>query len=97
MQGETDLLRVVLSLAFVLALMGLLVWIIQKAKGSRFAENLKKGRRLQLVEQLYLDPRHRLLLVKRDGREHLMMLGPQSLQVVESFDAEVTEGEGRDE
>lgn len=40
------------------------------------------GRRLQLVESLALDPRRRLLLVRCDGEELLLLTGgPNDLQV----------------
>lgn len=40
-----------------------------------------RGRRLKLVETLPLGTRHRLILVRRDGREHLLLLGTTDLVV----------------
>jgi flagellar protein FliO/FliZ len=44
-------------------------------------------RRLQVVESLMLDPRRRLVLVRADGQEHLLLLGATDETVVESREA----------
>ena len=67
---------------FVIGLMLFLSWIMKKAGGVSGV--LKSDRRLQLVEMLPLDHRHRLVLVRRDNREHLIVMGPESQTVVES-------------
>ena len=41
-------------------------------------------RRLELVETLTLGPRQKLLLLRRDGVEHLVFAGPEGACVVES-------------
>jgi len=41
-------------------------------------------RRLKIVEMMPLGARHRMILVKRDDREHLVILGPAGETVVES-------------
>ena len=60
-----------------LAALGLvlaLAWAAARAlRGSRFVS--PQGRRLQLSESLALDPRRRLLLVRCDNREALVMTG----------------------
>ena len=80
---DSQLLKVFLSLIFVLALMGALAFLLRKLEQSRFAKGLKSGRRLQMVEQLYLDPKHKLVLVRRDDKEHLVLVGPSSAATVE--------------
>ncbi|WP_176787823.1 FliO/MopB family protein [Roseospirillum parvum] len=40
-----------------------------------------RGRRLKLVESLPVGARHRLVLVKRDDREHLLLLGTTDVVV----------------
>ena len=58
------------ALALVLAL----AWAAARAlRGGRLAA--PQGRRLQLAEALALDPRRRLLLVRCDGREALLLTG----------------------
>jgi hypothetical protein len=41
-------------------------------------------RRLKIVEFMPIDHRRRLVLVRRDDREHLLLLGPQGETVVET-------------
>ena len=41
-------------------------------------------RRLSLVETLMVGPRHKLFLLRRDGVEHLVLMGPQGASVVET-------------
>jgi flagellar protein FliO/FliZ len=41
-------------------------------------------RRLGVVETLTLGPRQRLLIVRRDGVEHLVLCGPEGTQVIET-------------
>jgi len=41
-------------------------------------------RRLAVVETLTLGPRQRLLIIRRDGVEHLVMSGPEGTTVLES-------------
>jgi flagellar protein FliO/FliZ len=43
-----------------------------------------KGRRLGVVETAFLGPKHRLILVRRDEVEHLVLIGPNSNTLVES-------------
>jgi flagellar biosynthetic protein FliP len=60
-----------------LAALGLvlaLAWVAARAlRGSRFVS--PQGRRLHLAESLALDPRRRLLLVRCDNREALLLTG----------------------
>ncbi|MBV9541017.1 MAG: FliO/MopB family protein [Alphaproteobacteria bacterium] len=41
-------------------------------------------RRLAVVEMLSIAPRQRLLIVRRDGVEHLILSGPEGTSVIES-------------
>lgn len=43
----------------------------------------RRGRRLGVVEVTAVDARRRLVLVRRDGREHLLMIGGTTDLVVE--------------
>jgi flagellar protein FliO/FliZ len=79
------LLRFVLALALVLALIAATGWIGRRYMGSgRIAAFAGKRRRLTLLETLQLDGRTRLLLVRRDAAEHLIMVGATGAVVVES-------------
>lgn len=77
-------LKFVAALLFVLALIGLLAWLAR-----RFGLGLRAGpvvgaRRLALVEVMVLDARRRLVLVRRDDVEHLLLLGANGESVVET-------------
>ena len=67
---------------FVIALMLLLSWVLKKASGV--GNVLKSEKRLKIVEVLPVDHKHRLVLVRREAREHLIMLGPEGQTVVET-------------
>lgn len=41
-------------------------------------------RRLAVVESLMVGPRQRLLIIRRDGVEHLVLSGPEGTSVIET-------------
>jgi flagellar protein FliO/FliZ len=43
-----------------------------------------KTRRLQIVESLMLSPRQRLAIIRRDGVEHLVLIGQSGASVIEA-------------
>lgn len=73
------------------ALVATLALILAVAWGARRLGMLQGGasapRRLKLSESLMLDPRRRLVLVRCDGREHLILLGPSGDIVVSEMAA----------
>ena len=79
----TQLMKFAAALVFVLALMGGLGVIMR-----RFASNhpmVAPGKkRLKIIEVLPLDARRRAVLLKRDDREHLVILGANGETVVET-------------
>lgn len=81
----SDYMRFGAALVFVLALMGaaLMAMRIFGFGTPAAAPRKGSGRRLGLVETLYLDPKRRLVLISRDGTEHLLLLGPGADLVVE--------------
>jgi flagellar protein FliO/FliZ len=84
----TDYIRFAAALIFVLALLGAAAFALRasglmpSAAVPRFRRNTQ--RRLAVVETLYLDPKRRLVLISRDGVEHLIVLGAAGETVVES-------------
>ena len=82
---ETALLiKFLAAFAFVIGLMMLLSWGMKKA-GLAGASLLPGGakRRLRVVEYLPLDHKRKLILVRCDDKEHLIVLGPSSETVVD--------------
>ncbi len=74
--------RFLLALAAVVALIGLCAWIARRlGLGGRLATT--GSRRLRIVEVLPLDGKRRLVLLRRDGVEHLLLLGQSSDLVIE--------------
>jgi len=77
-------LRFLAALGFVLGLIGLLAWVMRRYGGGFGVVSRHSGvRRLRVTEVLPIDNRRRLVLVRRDGREHLLLLGHQDDLVVE--------------
>jgi flagellar protein FliO/FliZ len=74
-------LRFILALGLVLGLLALATVVLRR---TGLAPKLGRGRRLSLLEALPLGPRHRLILVRRDNVEHLLLIGPQGDVVVET-------------
>ncbi|MCK4946335.1 MAG: FliO/MopB family protein [Alphaproteobacteria bacterium] len=72
------------AFVFVISLMVLLSWGLKRIGLS--ATHIAGGskRRLKVVEFLSLDHRRRLVLVRCDDREHLLLLGSQGETVVET-------------
>lgn len=82
-----DYLRTVFALLFVLGLIGLLYLLARQYGAQRFgfgAARTGPGTRLTVLEARSLGARHRLVLVRRDGVEHLLLLGPDRDLVVEA-------------
>lgn len=72
-----DLARAIFGLAFVLGLIGLAAWAARRYAPQLLARlSAERGeRRLQVVETLVLDPARRLVLVRIDDEERLLLLG----------------------
>jgi flagellar protein FliO/FliZ len=81
---EFDYLRFGLALVFVLALLGLVAMLLRRLAGG--GPNVRRGkhRRLALVEVMPVDAKRRLVLVRRDGVEHLILLGQERDLLVET-------------
>ncbi|MGE5478221.1 MAG: flagellar biosynthetic protein FliO [Bacteroidales bacterium] len=79
----TAYLRVVLSLALVVGLMLVVLWALRRFNIGGMVARPGARRRLAVVETMALDSRRRLLLVRRDGIEHLLLTGGTQDVVVE--------------
>jgi len=76
----------ILALVFVIGLIGLTAWGYRRFfMGRGIAERFGgRSRRLDVVEVRPLDARRRLVLVRRDAVEHLLVLGATSETVGET-------------
>jgi flagellar protein FliO/FliZ len=80
------LARMLISLGLVLGLLAVLTWLLKKY-GTKLGLPMvvKQGKsRVQMVDITPLDARHRLVLVRRDDVEHLLLLGGATPVVVET-------------
>lgn len=69
----------------VLALIAGVFWLVRRFAGSRLGSNANRGRlpRLAVIDAAAVDGRRRLVLVRRDNVEHLLMIGGPSDIVIE--------------
>ena len=69
----------------VLALIGVVAWLIRRFASNRLGANTQRGRmpRLAVIDAAAVDGRRRLVLVRRDNVEHLLMIGGPTDIVVE--------------
>lgn len=79
----TDYLQFALAFAFVLALIAVMALLAQRL-GLGHAPRRGTQRRLAIAEVMALDAKHKLVLVRRDDVEHLIVLGPGAPAVVEA-------------
>lgn len=70
----------------VLALIGAAAWLVRRFANNRLGANTARGRmpRLAVIDAAAVDGRRRLVLVRRDNIEHLIMIGGPSDIVVET-------------
>jgi flagellar protein FliO/FliZ len=73
------------SFVAVLALIGLAAWLVRRFATNRLGANASRGRmpRLAVIDAAAVDGRRRLVLVRRDNIEHLLMIGGPTDIVVE--------------
>lgn len=85
----TDYMRFIAALAFVVALIVGFAWLAKRfgLAGAVGAAPRTATRRLAVVEVLPVDAKRRLLLVRRDNTEHLVLLGTERDLLIE---AEIT-------
>jgi len=77
--------RFVIAFIVVLALIAVAAWAVRRFGGSRLGGGSMRGRqpRLAVIEAANVDARRRLLLIRRDNTEHLLMIGDPTDVVIE--------------
>ncbi|MGE3476478.1 MAG: hypothetical protein AB7H70_11800 [Rhodospirillaceae bacterium] len=77
-------LKAFLGLALVLGLiLGLSAGLKRLGIGDGLRGPLGRKRRLATVEAVMIDGRHKAVLLRRDDVEHLVLIGPNTSQVIE--------------
>ncbi len=82
-QGTT-LLTTIFALGIVLVLIVLGLWVLKLTVKTSAAVGRGRNRRLSIVEQLQVDPRRQLLIIRRDDVEHVILTGGTQDVVVET-------------
>ena len=74
-----------IAFAVVLALIGLTAWLVRRFGANRLGGANARGRqpRLAVIDAAPVDGRRRLVLIRRDNVEHLLMIGGPTDVVVE--------------
>lgn len=74
-----------IAFVIVLALIGVAAWLVRRFGGSSLGSGANRGRmpRLAVIDAAAVDGRRRLVLVRRDNVEHLLMIGGPADLVVE--------------
>jgi flagellar protein FliO/FliZ len=83
-EGQSGL-KIVLFVIVVLGLLALAFWLSRRFGGGRLGSGATRGRQLRLavIDQATVDSRRRLVLIRRDNVEHLLIIGGPSDVVVE--------------
>ncbi|MGC1775450.1 MAG: flagellar biosynthetic protein FliO, partial [Pseudolabrys sp.] len=76
--------RFFIAFLVVLALIGVTAWLVRRFGASRLGSTVR-GRqpRLAVIDAATVDGRRRLVLIRRDNIEHLLMIGGPTDLVVE--------------
>ena len=83
-EGQSAL-KVVFALIVVLGLLALAFWLLRRFGGERLGNTAARGRqpRLAVVDAAMVDGRRRLVLIRRDNIEHLLIIGGPTDVVIE--------------
>lgn len=82
---ESLTLRFFIAFIVVLGLIGLTAWLVRRFGAERLGGSATRGRqpRLAVIDAAAVDSRRRLVLIRRDNVEHLLLIGGPSDVVVE--------------
>src|SRR5581483_7506761 len=77
--------RFFIAFLVVLGLIGLTAWLVRRFGANRLGGTGVRGRqpRLAVIDAASVDGRRRLVLIRRDNIEHLLMIGGPTDVVVE--------------
>jgi hypothetical protein len=65
--------------------MWLAVWVLKKYRLGPGMQRSRKGAlpRVAISSRIAVDPKHTLIMVRRDMYEHLVLLGPDGMLLIE--------------
>ncbi len=79
----TQIIAVILALAVVLLLFALFIFILKRLTGNQSTQSRNRQPRIAVMDSATIDTRRRLVLIRRDNIEHLILVGGPSDVVVE--------------
>jgi len=83
--SEPSVAKFVIAFVVVIALIALAAWLVRRFGAARLGSGGTRGRqpRLAVIDAASVDGRRRLVLIRRDNIEHLLMIGGPTDIVVE--------------
>ncbi len=84
--GASGVTQVLVSLLVVLVLAALIIFLIRYLSNSQLGQKMARGRqpRLSIVEATNMDGRRKLVIIRRDHVEHLIMIGGPNDVLIET-------------
>ena len=82
--------RAILSLIFVVALIGIFAFVFQKLAIEKKLLKNAKGKKLKILEYQVVDSKRRLVLVGYNNKEILLLLSPNNEIIVSESEAKKT-------
>ncbi|MCL2474039.1 MAG: flagellar biosynthetic protein FliO [Alphaproteobacteria bacterium] len=75
--SELSIVRMLLAFSVVLTLIAFLGWFLKyiHTRGFSFTSNKTNQPRLRIIESLALDAKRRIVILRCDEKEHLLLLG----------------------
>ena len=83
--GEGYAFKILFAFIVVFGLLALALWLVRRFGGERLGNGTTRGRqpRMAVIDAASVDGRRKLVLVRRDNVEHLVMIGGPSDLVIE--------------
>src|SRR5262245_16263498 len=76
--------RVAIALVIIVGLIGVAAWVIRLFGARRAPTTRARQPHLAVIDAAIVDGRRRLVLIRRDNAEHLMMIGGPNDVVIET-------------
>ena len=83
----SDYLRFVAAFGFIIGLILVCAWGARRMGLTPQIGATENNKRLAVIETLNLDTKRKLMLIRRDGKEHLLLLGETDITIEGGFDA----------
>ena len=80
-----QIFTIILAILAIAALVGVAIWLVQRFGTGRGGASTQRGRmpRLAVIDAAVVDGKRRLVLIRRDNVEHLLMIGGANDIIVE--------------